>query len=131
MSAPFPYQYVVLRAVPRIEREEFVNVGVALFSEAAGVLEILWRLDEPRLRALHPGLDLEGLRQALAQLAEVCSRDEARLAGTDPPQKRRPGARFGWIAAPRSTVLQPGPVHGGITRDPHAQARRLLDLLVG
>jgi len=118
-----PYQYVVLRCVPRVDREEFVNVGVVLYSQAAQFLSCAWALDEARLSALAPELDLAELRSALDATEAACRGLTA--AGEVPL-----GPRFGWLAAPRSTVLQPGPVHGGVTDDPDAELARLLDMLV-
>lgn len=119
-----PYQYVTLRCVPRVEREEFVNVGVVLFCQAAELLLSGHDLHADRLRALDPGLDLEALRAALAQVDAVCRGEACR------PDLTRQGARFGWLAAPRSTVLQPGPRHGGLTEDPEAELDRLVARLV-
>lgn len=129
MSAPcwYAYQYVVLRAVPRVDREEFVNVGVVLYSQDAGYLAAATAIDADRLLALHPGLDLDGLRAALATVSAVCEGEA--VAGL--PRDARDGRRFGWLAAPRSTVLQPGPVHGGQATDPRAELALLLGRLVG
>lgn len=120
------YQYVVLRCVPRVDREEFVNVGVVLYAEDAGTLSAACHVDERRLEVLAPGLDLTALRTALTFVEAVCRGDEAAgdVAG------RPAGVRFGFIKAPRSTVVQPGPVHGGITKDPAATLATLLDRLV-
>lgn len=127
MSDLLPYQYVTLRCVPRVEREEFVNVGVVLFCEADDVLDCAWILDEPRLTALAPGLDIVTLEASLRALRDVC----AGRGGSGRPDLSRPGARFGWIAAPRSTTLQPGPRHGGLTADPRAELHRLVADLAG
>lgn len=119
------FQYVVLRCVPRVDREEFVNVGVLLYSQSADYLCSASRLDDNRLAALAPDLDVEAVRSALAAVeATCCGRDNA-VAGISL------GQRFGWLAAPRSTVVQPGPIHGGLTADPARQLRHLLDALVG
>ncbi|QQS00596.1 MAG: DUF3037 domain-containing protein [Austwickia sp.] len=126
-TPPLPYQYVVLRCVPRVEREEFLNVGVVLYCQDADYLGCAWCVAEPRLRAVTPALDLAALRAALAAAEDVCAGRE----GGGLPSLGRPGARFGWLAAPRSTILQPGPVHGGATADPEAELARLVDLLVG
>jgi hypothetical protein len=127
VSAPQPYQYVVLRCVPRIDREEFLNVGVVLYCEAAGFLKAAWRVDRDRLAAIDPGLDLDAVCDALAFVEAVCAGDDS--AGT--AATKRPGTRFGFLKAPRSTVLQPGGVHGGITTDPAAELDHLLQRLVG
>lgn len=124
---PLPYQYVVLRAVPRVEREEFVNVGVVVYCQAVELLDVAAHVDEDRLRALHPDLDLDTLRRSLDRVGGICRGEP----GTGLDAGSRLGARFGWIAAPRSTVLQPGPRHGGTTRDPQGVAAELLGRLVG
>lgn len=118
----FPYQYVVLRCVPRIEREEFVNVGVALYSQQADFLRCAQSVDTSRLRALAPDIDVDAVCAALTTIEEVCQG----MTGGGRPTLDSPGRRFGWITAPRSTIVQPGPVHGGLTEDP---ARTLDDLL--
>ena len=121
------YQYVVLRCVPRPDREEFVNVGVVLHCQAADFLDVAWRADRDRLRALDPLLDLDQVCAALAFVEGVCAGD-----GRGGAAGRRPmGQRFGFLKAPRSTVLQPGPVHGGVTDDPARQLEHLLERLVG
>jgi hypothetical protein len=130
MSGPgtecVPYQYVVLRCVPRVDREEFVNVGVVLYCEERAFLDAACAVDAERLRALAPNLDLTALDGALAFVTAVCRGDDAAGdVGTRPL-----GTRFGFLRAPRSTVVQPGPVHGGLTADPAADLERLLDRLV-
>ena len=117
------YQYVVLRCVPRVEREEFVNVGVVLYSQLGDFLDVGYRVDPVRLRAFAPGLDVTELEHALAGLRRSCAHRV--------PGREKPGQRFGWLAAPRSTVLQPGPMHGGVTSDPAAELDRLVGRLVG
>jgi hypothetical protein len=121
------YQYVVLRCVPRVDREEFVNVGVVLYCEAAGFLDAVWHVDADRLRNLDPRVDVEQVCDALKYVDGVCAGDERGGAAADQPL----GNRFGFLKAPRSTVLQPGPVHGGVTDDPARQLERLLERLVG
>ena len=121
------YQYVVLRCVPRVEREEFVNVGVVLYSQAADFLEASYEVDVDRLRALAPGLDAAEVRDALETVCQVCRG----VTGRGLPDLGGLGRRFGWLTAPRSTVVQPGPVHGGLTADPAAELERLVARLVG
>ena len=121
------YQYVVLRCVPRVEREEFVNVGVVLYSQSADFLEATYSVDEQRLAALAPSLDLEQVRAALETVCRVCRGE----TGGGLPTLGGLGRRFGWLSAPRSTVVQPGPVHGGLTDDPQAELEALLARLVG
>lgn len=121
-----PYQYVILRCVPRVDRGECANVGVVLFSQSAGFLGAACHVDEGRLRALAPDLDLDAVSASLAVVDDVC-------AGTDGggrPRLATPGKRFGWLSAPRSTVIQPSGVHGGTAEDPQAELNSLLDRLV-
>ncbi len=121
-----PYQYVVLRYVPRVDRGECLNVGVVVHSQSAGVLQCAWYVDEDRLRVLDPELDVPGLEAALGAVETMCGTPPAEADAVLATQ----GKRFGWLSAPRSTVLQPGPVHGGAAEDPAAEADRLLDRLV-
>ena len=120
------YQYVVLRCVPRVDRDEFVNVGVVLYSQAADYLDAAFAVDADRLRALWPEVDLDAVDAALETVCAVCRGEHA----PGRPSIPRLGPRFGWLSAPRSTVVQPGPVHGGLTKDPAAELTRLLGRLV-
>jgi hypothetical protein len=121
-----PYQYVVLRCVPRVDREEFVNVGVVLDCQQADFLAAACHVDEDRLRGLAPGIELDSVRHALAFVEGVCRGD----ASLGDPATGDLGTRFGFLKAPRSTVVQPGPVHGGLTSDPAGELSRLVDVLV-
>jgi hypothetical protein len=120
------YQYVVLRCVPRVDREEFVNVGVVVYCQATDFLQVAWHVDRDRLSALDPRLDLDQVCDALEFVEGVCAGDErgGAAAGASLSQ------RFGFVKAPRSTVIQPGPVHGGVTADPARQLEHLLERLV-
>jgi hypothetical protein len=120
------YQYVVLRCVPRVEREEFVNVGVLLYCQATEFLSAAWSCDTARLEAFSPGLDVGRVCDALAYVEGVCAGDPAAGAAA----RGDLGTRFGFLKAPRSTVLQPGPVHGGITADPARELEHLLQRFV-
>ena len=120
------YQYVVLRCVPRVEREEFVNVGVVLHCQSADFLEAAFELDEARLTAFAPSVDLELLRGALRTVCDI----SAGVSAPGLPVLDSPGRRFGWLAAPRSTIVQPGPRHSGLTEDPAATLAELVDRLV-
>jgi hypothetical protein len=128
VSAPrLAYQYVVLRCVPRPDREEFVNVGVVLHCQSADFLDVAWSVDRDRLSALHPGIDVDQVCDALTFVDWVCGGDER---GGEAARQSL-GQRFGFLKAPRSTVLQPGPVHGGVTDDPARQLEHLRERLVG
>lgn len=121
-----PFSYAVIRVVPRVERGEFVNAGVVLFSRPHRFLGIRVGLDEPRLRALWPNLDLEAVRRQLRVLCLVAHGDAAGGALAKLPAAER----FGWLSAPASTVVQPGPVHAGLTSDPEAALEELFAELV-
>jgi Protein of unknown function (DUF3037) len=126
MTERLPFQYVVVRCVPRVDREEFVNVGVVLYCQEAGFLQAAWHVDRDRLVALASDVDLDAVCSALRAVEAVCRGDEsAGEAGRAPM-----GTRFGFVKAPRSTVVQPGPVHGGTTDDPDRELDHLLDRLV-
>ncbi|MFE2512721.1 DUF3037 domain-containing protein [Streptomyces naganishii] len=120
------FEYALLRVVPRIERGECVNAGVLVYCRARTYVGARTHLDEARLLALDPDADVEGVRAALAAVEGVCTGGEAagQAAGDDA------GRRFRWLVAPRSTIVQPGPVHTGLTADPAAETERLLGLLV-
>jgi hypothetical protein len=121
-----PFEYALLRAVPRADRDECVNVGVVLYCQALDYLGCAVHLDPERLRLLDPQVDLEAVDAVLAGIRAVCAGDpSAGQAAVDPPR-----ARFGWLTAPRSTVVRPGPVHSGMTPDPAAELTRLLIRLV-
>ncbi len=120
------FQYVVLRCVPRVDREEFVNVGVVLYCQQADFLRASCHVDRDRLTALAPDLDLDAVTSALTTVEAVCRGDASVGAAGRSPL----GTRFGFVSAPRSTVVQPGPIHGGVTNDPAAQLEHLLDRLV-
>jgi hypothetical protein len=120
------YEYAVLRVVPSIERGEAINVGVLVYCQTKDFLGCRTHLGERRLLALDPQLDLDGVRAALRAIDLICCGGEkAGQAAKEPP-----GRRFRWLTAPRSTIVQPGPVHAGLTHDPAAELDRLLDVLV-
>jgi hypothetical protein len=122
-----PFAYATIRVVPRVEREEFVNVGVVLFSRPRQFLGMQARLDRDRLRALWPELDLDAVERQLAVMRLVAAGDPAGGAIA-----RLPAAeRFGSLSAPASTIVQPGPVHAGLAEDLEVALRELFADLVG
>jgi hypothetical protein len=123
---PHVFEYAVLRAVPRPERGEFVNVGVLLYCPDLDFLCAKTFVDVARVRALDPGVDVEVLEAALRHLGVSC--DGAAEAG--PVAETSRGKRFRWLTAPRSTVIQTSPTHTGWTSDPGAEVNRLLAALV-
>ena len=114
MPAPSSFDYAVLRVVPRVDREEFVNAGVILFCLAQDFLAARVEVDAPRLAALWPELDLDLVRQHLAAIPRICA--GAPDAGPIGRLSRR--ERFHWLVAPRSTIVQVSPVHSGLSTDP-------------
>ena len=122
-----PFAYATIRVVPRVEREEFVNVGVVLFSRPRKFLGVEARLDGDRLRALWPELDLDAVERQLDVIRLVVAGDPAGGAIALLPAAER----FGWLSAPASTILQPGPVHAGLADDPEAALHDLFVDLVG
>lgn len=115
------YFYSVLRLVPDIERGERFNVGIVLFSRSLGVLGVRTALNTSKLVALAPGCDPEPIARHLDALREV-----AEGAAEGGPIARLDHAeRFHWLTAPSSTMIQPSPVHTGLTSDPAATLERL------
>jgi Protein of unknown function (DUF3037) len=121
-----PFQYAIVRVVPRVERGEFINAGVVLFCRTRGFLAARTELDEDLLRALAPGCDGEGVRAQLHTLESVAAGEEAggKVAALPPSE------RFHWLTAPASTIVQTSPVHTGLTTDPQAELDRLFGALV-
>lgn len=127
-SSRSPFSYLILRAVPSVERGERVNVGVVLFCRQRGFLGARVTVDEARLAALgDQGVDLRQLADHLAALVRVA--EGAPEAG--PVAALEPSERFGWLAAPSSTIVQPSEVHTGLCDDPEAMLEALHARLVG
>jgi hypothetical protein len=120
------FQYLVLRVVPRVERGESINAGVVLFARRHRFLKARTHLDPARLAALAPGCDPEEVRAHLRALERVAAGDPAggAVAALEPSE------RFHWLAAPASTMVQPSPVHTGLTADPEAELEHLFRALV-
>ena len=126
MPAAEPFSYAILRVVPHIERGEQINVGVVLFSRRHGYLGLRHAVDDAKLAAIAPGCDPVAVRRVLEAMDLIARRDPAGgpLAQLDASE------RFGWLTAPASTIVQPSPVHTGLTEDPQADLDRLFDQLV-
>ena len=120
------YDYAVIRVVPRVEREEFVNVGVIVYCAARDFLEARIELDEQRLLAIDSTLDLESIRMHLASILGIC------LGGAEagPIGRLSPSERFHWLVAPRSTIIQTSPAHAGRCTDPTDVLEHLLETMV-
>ena len=125
MSERVAFQYAVLRAVPRVDRGEFINVGVILYCQAADFLRAGVSVDGVRLRALSAEADVEAVRLAAEAVARACD---------DPVGSARENTglatRFGMLTAPKSSVVQPSPVHAGVTNDPEQTLADLMTRLV-
>jgi len=116
------FEYALVRVVPRVERGEAINAGVIVYSRGHRYLAVQIVLDVARLLAVDPAADVDAVRAALSAFEKACT--EGPLAG------RPLGERFRWLTAPRSTIVQPGPVHSGLTEDPAAELTHLFDTLV-
>jgi hypothetical protein len=126
VPAEYTYDYAIVRIVPRVERGERINAGVILSCPDLEVLEARIELDESRLLLLDPAVDLELMRRNLAIIPAVCrGGEEAGPIGALPQR-----SRFRWLVSPRSTMIQPSPVHTGRTSDPAAALESLLERMV-
>ena len=125
VTGPLAFQYAVLRAVPRIERGELVNIGVIVYCQQADFLRCALQIGPERLRALDPDVDLDAVRTAADAVVAACS-----LTGGSARENDGLATRFGMLTAPRSTVVQPSPVHAGVTTDPERTMAALLAKLV-
>jgi DUF3037 family protein len=122
-----PFSYAVLRLVPDIERGEQVNVGVIVFCRPLDFLGARTALDDDRARALAPDVDLDAARRHLSAIERIAAGEPE--AG--PIAKLDTTARFHWLVAPASTIVQPSEVHTGLCDDPQACLDELFERLVG
>ncbi len=126
MPARSAFEYAVVRVVPRSEREEFINVGVILLCRTRRFLDASIALDTVRLAVLAPGLDIAAVEEQLGHIRPVC----AGGVGTGPIGLLPQFERFRWLVAPRSTMIQPSPVHCGMCDDPRTMLDHLVDRMV-
>ena len=128
MPVPSSFDYAVVRVGPRVERGEFINAGVIVFCLEHRYLEARVQVDEARLKALWPEIDVELVRKHLEAIPKICAGDES--AG--PIAKLSQRERFHWLVSPRSTMIQVSPVHTGLCEEPgmtvEQLSRRLLDI---
>jgi hypothetical protein len=111
------FEYALIRVVPRVERGEAVNVGVIVYSKSFRYLCTRIAVDEGLLLAIDPDVDLAAVRAGLRAFERACA---------EGPLAEQPiGDRFRWLTAPRSTMVQPGPIHSGLTADPAAELDRI------
>jgi hypothetical protein len=126
VSGGSPFSYAVFRVVPRVERGERVNVGVVVFCRPLRYLAARTHLDDRRLAALWPGLDPDAVRPHLDAIERIAAGDPE--AG--PIARLDETARFHWLVAPSSTIIQPSPVHTGLCGSPEERLDRLFESLV-
>lgn len=126
MSERSSFDYALVRVVPRIERGEQLNVGVLLYCLKRDFLEIGLALDEARLTALWPHIDLPLVKSHLAAMPRICAGD----ASAGPVARLSQRERWHWLVAPRSTIIQVSPVHSGLSLDPSATLEHLVATLV-
>jgi len=126
VPAAHSFDYAVVRVVPRVDREEFVNAGVILFCLARSFLAARVALDAARVRALHPGADLALIEEHLASVPRIAAGGE----GTGPIGKLPLRERWHWLVAPRSTIVQVSPVHSGLCDDPQVTLDQLVQRMV-
>jgi hypothetical protein len=126
MRKRYPFDYAIVRIVPRVDRGEFLNAGVIVFSSTAAFLNARVGCDSGRLQALAPSIDVSLVESYLDAIPVVCAGGgEAGSIGTLPQR-----ARFHWLVAPRSTIIQTSPVHSGVHHDLNAVLENLFDKLV-
>jgi len=122
----YRYDYAVVRVVPKVDREEFINAGVIVSCPELSFLEAVIRLNESRLLAIDSTVDLELVRKHLAAIQTICrGGEEAGSIGLLPQRQR-----FHWLVAPRSTMIQTSPTHTGRCGDPAAALERLVQTIV-
>lgn len=126
MPAHSSFDYAIVRVVPRVERGEFINAGVILFCLTSRFLAAKVELDERRLLALAPEVDLELVRGHLEAISRICAGGRAAGPIGQLPQKER----WHWLVAPRSTIIQTSPVHSGLCEDPAQALEHLMDQMV-
>jgi hypothetical protein len=126
MPARSVFDYAVVRVVPRVEREEFVNAGVILRCLTREYLAAKVELDVPRLVALAPEVDVEEVQHHLATIPLIC----AGAAEAGPIARLSLAERFHWLVAPGSTIIQPSPVHSGLCEDPETTLEHLMNQMV-
>jgi len=120
------FDYAVIRIVPRVEREEFINVGVILSCPAKKFLEARIELNEERLKYFAPNIEIEAIRQYLEIIPKICAgSDEAGIIG-----KFTQRERFYWLTATRSTIIQTSPIHTGFAVNAEEMLEKLMNKMV-
>lgn len=126
MSERTLYEYAVVRVVPRVAREEFVNVGIALYCKKYRYAAFHFHLDENKVKSLYDEADLEGIRRHLESFQRICAGDKnyGRIAQLDQAE------RFRWLTANRSTIIQSSASHTGLCIKPEETHEELMNRLV-
>ncbi|RDC58617.1 DUF3037 domain-containing protein [Pedobacter chinensis] len=126
MQERFLFEYAVIRVMPRVEREEFLNVGIILFCAKKKFLQSIFVLNEPKIKAFSADIDIEELKANLSAFERI----SAGSKGSGPIGQYDQASRFRWLTATRSTVVQCSKVHPGFSADPHETLLRLYQELV-
>jgi hypothetical protein len=127
MQEQYLFEYAVIRVVPRVEREEFINIGVIIYCPKQQFLKVRFMLDEARISAFAPGLDIDCIKDNINSFERICNGDKQ--AG--PIAKLDMASRFRWLTATRSTVVQSSKVHPGLCLDADETLTKLFEQLVG
>jgi hypothetical protein len=120
------YDYAIVRVVPRVEREEFLNIGVIVSCPGKRYLDARIEIDAARLQVFAPAVDLEAIREHAASIPAICA--GGKEAG--PIGKLSQRERFHWLVAPRSTIIQVSPAHSGQCGEPSAVLEHLMRAMV-
>ena len=124
MPVPSSFDYAIVRVVPHVEREEFINVGIILFCRTQRFLETRIELDVERLKALAPELDVTEVRAHLDLIPHISAGDDSPIGQLGQAE------RFHWLVTPRSTTIQISPVHTGLCTDPNEALEHLMKTMV-
>lgn len=126
MSERTVYEYAVVRAVPRVEREEFINVGVALFCRKQRYASLKFHIDESKLKMMHKDIDIDSLKAHLLSFQRICSGDKTagKIANLEQDE------RFRWLTANRSTIIQSSPTHTGMCITAEETHQELFEKLI-
>ncbi len=125
MAAKSSFDYAIVRVVPHVEREEFINVGVILFCRTQSFLDACINLDTERFTALAPYIAVEQMQCHLKLIPQICAGE-----GDHPISQLSQAERFHWLVTPRSTSIQVSPVHSGLCSDPAASLAHLMNTMV-
>lgn len=126
MQDRFIFDYAVIRVVPKVDREEFINAGIILSCPDKDFLEADFHIDEEKLKVLDPEIDIEIIKAHLKAITEICNGGIG-AGGLGKLSKRE---RFHWLTSPKSTIIQTSPVHSGYCIDPAEKLKQLLEQMV-